>query len=170
MTTFQTLEAATYSAIANGSAFDFFNFGDWGELSRRARYEGDSYHLTELKEVLIKAATIEKEDETVVPHAADTIEKGAILYSCWGYEQTNVNFFVVVRCTAKTAWILPMTDDRIFSEYLSGSTMPSEIEWHEDVQRRKITDYGSKPGVSGGRDRQNLYLWDGRAKAFSSYA
>jgi hypothetical protein len=43
------------------------------------------------------------------PHVADKIEPGAILYSSWGYDQTNIDFYMVTRTTAKSAWIVPMS-------------------------------------------------------------
>lgn len=52
------------------------------------------------------------------PHVADKIEPGAILYSSWGYDQTNIDFYMVTRCTAKSAWIVPMS-----------STMTEQVGW-----------------------------------------
>ncbi len=45
----------------------------------------------------------------VIPHVADRIEPGAILCSSWGYDQTNVDFYMVTRTTAASAWIVPMS-------------------------------------------------------------
>lgn len=44
-----------------------------------------------------------------IPHVASKIEPGAILYSSWGYDQTNIDFYMVTRTTAKSAWIVPMS-------------------------------------------------------------
>src|SRR5579872_670440 len=38
-------------------------------------------------------------------HVADKIEPGAILYSSWGYDQTNIDFYLVTRSTKSSAWI-----------------------------------------------------------------
>lgn len=46
---------------------------------------------------------------TPEPHVAERIEPGAILYSSWGYDQTNIDFYYVVRATEKSAWIVPMS-------------------------------------------------------------
>lgn len=47
--------------------------------------------------------------EEGLPHVAEKIEPGAILYSSWGYDQTNVDFYVVTRVTESSAWIVPMS-------------------------------------------------------------
>ncbi|BFQ96361.1 hypothetical protein DAT1711_15850 [Enterococcus cecorum] len=33
---------------------------------------------------------------------------GDIFYSSWGYEQTNVTFWQIVKLTEKTAWFRPL--------------------------------------------------------------
>ncbi|OTN93623.1 hypothetical protein [Enterococcus faecium] len=33
---------------------------------------------------------------------------GDIFYSSWGYEQTNVTFWQIVKLTEKTAWFRPI--------------------------------------------------------------
>lgn len=44
----------------------------------------------------------------VEPHVATEIEIGAILVSSWGYDQTNVDFYVVIEMTAKMVKMLPL--------------------------------------------------------------
>ena len=36
---------------------------------------------------------------------------GDIFYTSWGYDQRNVDFFEVVRTTAKTVWLQPINKD-----------------------------------------------------------
>ena len=45
----------------------------------------------------------------IEPHVATRIEPGAILYSSWGYDQTNIDFYMVTRTTKSSAWIVPMS-------------------------------------------------------------
>ena len=33
------------------------------------------------------------------------IKEGSIFYSSWGYDQTNIDFYQVVKATAKTVWL-----------------------------------------------------------------
>jgi hypothetical protein len=69
----------------------------------------------------------------VHPHIAAEIEPGAILYSSWGYDQTNIDYYVVTRTTAVSCWILPMTHiETPGYAYDSGFTTPLEIVTHSD--------------------------------------
>ena len=65
----------------------------------------------------------------VVPHIAERIEPGAILYSSWGYEQTNVDYYLVTRVTKASCWIVPMRHVEVPSagySPMSGHTTPLE--------------------------------------------
>lgn len=62
----------------------------------------------------------------VEPHVADKIEPGAILYSSWGYDQTNIDFYYVVRTTAKSAWIVPMTQKSEPTGFMAETVMPDQ--------------------------------------------
>jgi hypothetical protein len=64
--------------------------------------------------------------EHVAPHVADTIEPGAILYSSWGYDQTNIDFYYVTRTTAKSAWIVPMSSERVSGDGWTEHVVASE--------------------------------------------
>ena len=67
------------------------------------------------------------------PHVADHIEPGAILVSSWGYDQTNVDYYLVTRTTDKTCWILPMYSKETPQEGYapdSGLSVPLEVKTH----------------------------------------
>ena len=58
------------------------------------------------------------------PHVAEVIEPGAILCSSWGYEQTNINYYMVTRTTKSSAWIVPMTSHEEQTGFMSGQASP----------------------------------------------
>lgn len=68
--------------------------------------------------------------KTVTPHVASTIEPGAILYSSWGYDQTNVDYYMVTRTTKASAWIVPMTAHEEQTGFMSGQASPLEPMTH----------------------------------------
>ena len=58
--------------------------------------------------------------EHVNPYAV-----GSIWHTSWGYDQTNVEYYTVVRETAASVWLVPMT-----SEYRDGREYPgSPVLW-----------------------------------------
>ncbi len=123
----------------------------------------------------------------VHPHIARRMEVGAILYSSWGYDQTNVDYYMVTRCTKASAWIVPMRHVEVASRGyspMSGYTTPLEPMYEREVWDRsdpmnpRLVTRPIKPAVHrirryvwGGEDREELTLtsysraslWDGSA-------
>ena len=121
-------------------------------------------------------------------------EVGQVLYSSWGYDQTNIDFYQVVRVSEKgTVWILPMK--RVVEKVLGWeqySVVPGEVKrerevweyedkvlsdgyvWRERVtrveeikpSRHKWSKYG---GVSL-TSYSGAWVWDGKPKHMTQYA
>ena len=67
---------------------------------------------------------------TIEPHVADKIEPGAILYSSWGYDQTNIDFYMVTRTTKSSAWIVPMSSKiEEVTGFMSENVIAGEPQW-----------------------------------------
>ena len=118
---FETLMSCVENTIERGEAFETLN----GEGVKLIHQFGNDipYTFNNLYRQLLdkladaaKAEGVEKYAKGVNPHASETVEVGTVFSASWGYDQTNVDFFVVVRCTAKTAWILPMDSKNVTSD------------------------------------------------------
>ena len=102
-----------------------------------------------------------------------TIESGNILYSLWGYDQTNVSFYLVTRATTTTVTIQPIESERIELGDCHDLVVPrSSNDPHApyffsgEPIRRKVQDYGYGPSVrrANYRGAGNCYVWDGTPK------
>jgi hypothetical protein len=103
------------------------------------------------------------------PHVASKIELGAILYSSWGYDQTNVDFYCVIEMTAKMVKLLPLKRNTRVSEEGNGmagkATAAKEINFRDIILTKKNQgDYVKIESYS------HASLWDGKAKYESWYA
>lgn len=69
------------------------------------------------------------------------IATGTIFVSTWGYDQTNVDFYRVVRSTAASVW-LQKVGQRVVEHtgYMSETVVPTEQTCGE-VFRRKVQTY-----------------------------
>jgi hypothetical protein len=112
-------------------------------------------------------------------------EVGMILLSSWGYEQTNIEFFKVVKVSGKSVWIQAVKSQIVRQTgYLSEEVVPSDElvkggwvksedglgmvydpEFTEAPQRKlwkgdsvKLADY------------KWAWLWDGKPRVASHYA
>jgi len=76
------------------------------------------------------------------------VAPGTIFVSTWGYDQTNVDFYRVVRSTAASVW-LQKVGQRVESQtgYMSETVMPTDHAVGE-VFRRKVSMFMDKAWAS----------------------
>ena len=93
-----------------------------------------------------------------------------IVYNSWGWEQTNVDFYEIVRRTAKFVFLrkLKSTIESCGNQSMSGYAMPVLGEYENDViEKHGIKDY------SWGQCIKFKYgcgsFWDGKPKFTSWY-
>ena len=110
----------------------------------------------ERSEIMNKKAIEETEKMTV----------GTILYSDWGYEQTNIDFYVIVDRVGITITLQQIGGIRKYSSDMSGTVTPNiDLKIGEPFKKR-INKYGSISLTS----YSGAYLYDGKPKCFSTYA
>ena len=99
-----------------------------------------------------------------------TIEIGNILYCLWGYDQTNVSYYLVTRTTKTTVTIQPIESEKfdigkhhdLIVPQVSGDPHAPYFFVGEPI-RRKVQDYGYGPSVRRANysGAGNCYVWDG---------
>lgn len=119
---------------------------------------------------------------------------GDVVYNSWGWEQTNIDFYQIVKTTANYVWLQPIRCESVPSEGcapMSGHIRP--VTPIEQVLARQTREYGEYDEVSGHRPETlktvsiepvmrraegksvnfkhgSGCLWDGRPKYESWYA
>ncbi len=100
------------------------------------------------------------------------ITPGTIFYSSWGYEQTNVSFYQVVRLSGKASVVIreisetTCTKDNID---FYGHVMPNKNHFIGDEMRKRINTSFEKPSIKIA-DCERAYLWNNKPQYVSSYA
>ena len=94
------------------------------------------------------------------------LQPGDILYSSWGYEQTNIDFYRVIKLCGKTMVKLEkigkLYSTEQYSEY-TDSVLPDPRNSKSKSFRRKVYNY-TRPGVMV-NSYQWAAKWDGLPKA-----
>lgn len=94
------------------------------------------------------------------------IQAGDIFYTSWGYEQTNVDFYQVIRATEKTVWVREIRGTT--SGGWRGETEPIKDSFVSDkVLRRKI--HGGESPFFSVNEVANAWPYDGRPLYYSRY-
>ena len=97
------------------------------------------------------------------------MKQGDVFVSSWGYEQTNVDVYEVVKVTAKTVILIPIERKVQLKGFMRYTVMPIPGSGKGKAFRRRIIDCFDVPAC-----RITSYatarLWDGKAREGSSYA
>lgn len=92
----------------------------------------------------------------------NTLEVGAILYTSWGYDQTNVDFYQVVdKPSAHFVTIRKVAQSTVRTNGSMDYVAPVEGSFTEDGKRVKA-DANNSVRISDGRGR--AYEWNGEPK------
>lgn len=89
------------------------------------------------------------------------IKTGDFFYSTWGYEQTNVSFYIVTAVTAKSVKIAEVKSVREARGSNHGVVTPTNQIIGKEFMR-KLNDYVKINSVEYAKH------WDGRPKCYSS--
>lgn len=128
--------------------------------THRAQYVGD--WLAGLK----AKAESKKARDTARKEAKHGLLKGTILYSSWGYEQSNIDWYEVVSVISdKMVEIREISFDRVDLGDMVHKNTPCPGKYIGPVMRKRANEHGIRiTSFSSARP------WDGRPKQSTSYA
>lgn len=94
---------------------------------------------------------------------------GDILVSKWGYEQTNVSFYEVVKSTPKTVELVKIEKATTPTALMQFAAMPLPGKHQGEKFRRRVNTCSSIPSCRI-TDYEYAYLWDGKPAHGTCYA
>jgi hypothetical protein len=100
--------------------------------------------------------------------ATAEIKIGSIFASSWGYEQTNVSFYRVVKATAKTVTVQKVKSERVTGGDMCGEVIATTTPAEAVTYRRTVSYYSNAPSIKI-EDCERAYLWHGRPMSVTSY-
>jgi hypothetical protein len=98
-------------------------------------------------------------------------EVGDILEGSWGYDQTNVDFYRVVRRTPSTVWMQPLaTVHSAEVGFMTTRATPGESTGEPVIRRKLHRRDGEAIGCSFQPSYGWISTWDGKPAFASHYA
>jgi len=155
----------------------------WGEISSPRMSRPRLYNFGKNRDFAIRHMT-EKADNLKyyknqilerrqkIKNMKNPYKKGDILYSSWGYDQTNVNFFQVIKTKPKSVVLRSISGDYTETGFMSGQTKPKKNVFVRDF-RFGDSPFLKKVGLSGTvKIDQSRYAskWKGGTTYESYYA
>jgi len=118
-------------------------------------------HKRQVKEIVEK----ENQRKESIKKQQETIQKGSILYASWGYEQTNINFYLVVERKKSTLVLQEVGQNRAYEHQDSGTCTPDVSIIKGETFERRLTKYA---GVKI-NDVYDASIYQGEKLYWSSY-
>jgi hypothetical protein len=172
-----------YIGTARKSAF----YESYRTAEARDKRVTDFFAGLESHAVMMAERKVEREK----PHQLNV---GEVIYNSWGYDQTNVDFYVIVKATANYVWLQPIACESVPSEGcspMSGYAQPEQPI--RQILAREVSEWGEYNEATGYRARtfktvpiepekrkaegRSVHfehgsgsVWDGRPKYESWYA
>ncbi len=114
-------------------------------------------------------AKIKAERKALNSNVEQTFVEGAILVSSWGYEQTNIDFFKVVRRTKSMVHVIELCNKTVeATDFMSSRVIPSE-ETRGEVMKKRVQCYGGEEKHIKINSSSYARLWDGKPRLQTSY-
>lgn len=119
--------AYLYTGRSHGKPVMMVFFGKQTKPVAHFRYSSDetraravTQYFADRRDTLARKAAYRKERTDYVPD----YKVGDVLRTCWGYEQTNVEFFEVVEVKGKYAVLRELAQERIDTAHMQGRCVP----------------------------------------------
>ena len=123
----------------------------------------DSY-IKEQKELILEKTNKKKSVIEAYKNKGNLIVENSILYSSWGFEQTNINFYKVLSRKGQTLELQELSQKRNYERDDSGTCTPGDVLIGEPFKRR-LTKYATININSV----EYASLYDGKKMYFSKY-
>lgn len=111
---------------------------------------------------LMKAA---KRAKVQVQHFSHGFNVGDILYASWGYEQTNLDFFKVVKATEKSIRIIEVTMETTLNDYMSHG-MARDVAFDTKTAKPIAKSFWIKDQEHGDLKRIGSYEYNGHKEFY----
>jgi len=146
--------AAVYSGRSDKPLWDYF----FGSTLAREQYIDDQ---VEKSKAAMSARQERAQAKRDFQHG---LKDGDILYSSWGYDQTNINFYEVVGVVGKQVFIREVESKVVRSERGSDYVVAVPGRYTGAILKKvPQRGYRGEPYVKV-NDSQNAYPWDGKPK------
>ena len=143
--------------------------GSAGKPAWRLQFRSEAQRAARIEEQIssLNARDAAKAARVAKPHSLGV---GVILSASWGYEQTNVDFYEVVRVIGKTMVEIEKIGTQSASDETTGNSMADYAVPDPERRTGKITRHRVSNGAVRIASYCTAYVWDGRPRYRSWYA
>ncbi|EHJ7720094.1 hypothetical protein KB054_001799 [Campylobacter coli] len=162
-------EIDLYNLVVEKEFTKFYKAVNEKYLCRTREWDERMDFAQDYSDILKKIANIEKLQSLINKKSKeneDGYKVGDFLYSSWGYEQTNIDFYQVIATTEKTIFLAEVKTDVKVTGWERGLKSPCKNALKLDKAAFKTLS--NFPKDSRGGYAKSLYKYKGKALEFTS--
>ncbi|EJE3502719.1 hypothetical protein O1A23_001679 [Campylobacter coli] len=163
-------EIDLYNLVVEKEFTKFYKAVNEKYLCRTREWDERMDFAQDYSDILKKIANIEKLQSLINKKSKeneDGYKVGDFLYSSWGYEQTNIDFYQVIATTEKTIFLAEVKTDVKVTGWERGLKSPCKNALKLDKAAFKTLSNFPKDSRDG--YAKSLYKYKGKALEFTSY-
>ena len=92
-----------------------------------------------------------------------------IFYSSWGYDQTNIDFYMVVDVTKSSVKVVSIGEDRTYTGPMQGNCVPNLSAKGNKIITKRLNYYNNKPSFKIA-SYASAYPWNCQPMNFTEWA
>ncbi len=165
-------DAAIYTYEANGAPLAIAYHGTAGRHDWHFSFHNEEQRAARIAAFIEsrRAYAEHRAGQRRNAKAPHNFEPGDIFHTCWGYDQTNVEFYQITRLIGKTMVELrELNRDSEETGFMSGHCSARPGDFAGEPFRRRVNTTYTPHSIRIGSS-QTAWPWDGTRRHWSSYA
>jgi hypothetical protein len=143
--------SAWYSYELNGK---LLGIGFWGTSAKAHSHysyrteDQRNQAIEQFKQSVERSLALKTTQKAAIAATPNPYKVGDIVNTSWGYDQTNVDFFIITRVSAGCVWVRPVVQDFEATGFMCGQCWPKmPIEMVGDETRQVVR--GGRFSING---------------------
>jgi hypothetical protein len=99
----------------------------------------------------------------------NSVKVNDIFYSSWGYDQTNIDFYIVVEVLKSSVKVVSIGEDRTYTGPMQGNCIPNLSAKGTKVITKRLNIVNNKPSFKIA-SYASAYPWNGQPMCFTEWA
>ena len=100
---------------------------------------------------------------------SNPVKVNDIFYTSWGYDQTNIDFYMVVEVLKSSVKVVSIGEDRTYTGTMQGTCVPNLNHRSDKILTKRINVINNKPSFKVA-SYAHAYPWNGQPMNFTEWA
>ena len=135
----------------------------------KVKRDGTLYCSTTDRNIYYGTITLKANDVTKVNKPLPVVNVGDIYVCSWGYDQTNIDFYMVVEVLKSSVKVVSIGEHRTYTGPMQGTCVPNINDKGTKVMTKRINIFNNKPSFKVA-SYASAYPYNNQPMCFTEWA